>query len=101
MFSPEQLQEIRKMTLASVACETFEGAGGKKMSGANLMAANPWKMAGNQLGDNLKKCSDFPQIDFSKWAKSETDTEKEPVVVACIWANRRVKNKVLPIRALL
>ena len=87
VFTPEQLQEIRKISLASVACETFEGAGGKKMSGGNLMAENPWKMAGSKIGDNLKKCSEFPQIDFSKWAKSETDTEKEPVVVACIWAN--------------
>jgi len=90
VFSPEQLAEIRKMTMASVACQTFEGAGGKTMDGDNFMAINPWKMSGDRPGanNNLKKCSAFPQIDFSKWARSETDTEKEPVVVACIWANR-------------
>ena len=58
------------------------------MGGSDLMAVNPWKTSGSTEGDNIQKCSKFPQIDFSKWARSETDTEKEPVVVACIWANR-------------
>lgn len=88
VFSPEQLGEIRKSSLGSVSCKTFEGEGGKTMTGDEMMAFNPWKTSGSVEGENIKKCSEFPQIDFSKWARSETDTEKEPVVVACTWANR-------------
>ena len=88
VFSPEQLNEVRKMTLGAVSCQTFEGNGGGAMAGSDLMAVDPWKVSGSEEGSNIKPCSRFTQIDFSKWARSETDTEKEPVVVACIWANR-------------
>jgi len=38
------------------------------------------------------RCKDFPQVDLSKWAKpksdDETEMEKEPVVVACVWVTK-------------
>lgn len=89
VFTVEQMNEIRKMGLGNVACKTFEGADGKPMPANSFMAKNPWKKSGTKSGDeNTQQCKDFEQINFKMWENEDGEPEKEPVITACIFANR-------------
>ena len=51
-MTADQMKEIRKMTLGSLSCATFEGA-----QSESLMAINPWKSSGEtpSAENNLQK----------------------------------------------
>jgi len=79
MFSPEQLAEVKKMTLASVFCKT--------MTDEDFDATSEWPMV--KLGATFKgrenkrlACSEFADFDFSKWADKKPVPTSQPSVVS-------------------
>ena len=75
MFTPDQLAEIKKMTLASVFCNT--------MTDEDFDVTSKWpmvKLGAMFKGEENKRvpCSGFADFDFSKWAdKKPAPTSQE------------------------
>lgn len=68
-FSPEQLAEIRKTTLARIICDTSE------IDQAQLFVM---RKAGE--GNERKPCDEIPKINLSKWKDDKNNSSVENTV---------------------
>ncbi|XP_045481883.1 lactoperoxidase [Harmonia axyridis] len=56
-FTTQQLNEIRKISLAKIICENSD----------NVTQIQPWVMERSREGNELKACEDIPGVDLEAW----------------------------------